>query len=63
MAYPSGRLLALRAGLYYVLAVDGWTRLGRGRPAGSDWLTRAEAKPWCVEAGLDLRLLDEVPAD
>jgi hypothetical protein len=63
MAYPGGRLLALRAGQYHVLAVDGWTRLGRGRPAGSDWLTRADAEKWCAEAGFDPRLLDEAPAE
>jgi hypothetical protein len=63
MAYPNGRLLALRSGRYHVLATDGWIRLGGGRPAGSDWLSDEEARQWCAEAGFDPRRLDAVPED
>ena len=61
MAYPEGRLVALRSGRFHVLAPDGWTDLGRGRPAGSDWLSREEAEDWCERQGWDLELLNAIP--
>jgi hypothetical protein len=61
MAYPEGRLLALREGLLHVLAPDGWTRLRTSRPAGTAWLTREEAEDWCEREGWPLHLLNEVP--
>ena len=61
MAFPEGRLLALREGALHVLAPDGWARLRSTRPAGTTWLTREEAEDWCEREGWDLRLLDEVP--
>jgi hypothetical protein len=62
MAYPDGRLLALREGAMHVLAPDGWTRLRSNRPLGTTWLTREEAEDWCEREGWDLHLLDAVPA-
>ncbi len=61
MAYPDGRLLALRDARLHVLAPDGWTKLGRGRPAGAAWLTREEAEDWLEREGWDIALLDTVP--
>jgi hypothetical protein len=61
MAYPDGRLLALREGAMHVLAPDGWTRLRSNRPPGTTWLTREEAADWCEREGWDSRLLDDVP--
>lgn len=60
MAYPDGRLLALRDGVAHLLAPDGWDRLGV-RPGGTTWLTREEAEDWCEREGWDLDLLDAVP--
>jgi hypothetical protein len=62
MAYPEGRLLALRAGAMHVLAPDGWTRLRANRPPGTAWLSREEAEDWCEREGWDLGLLDRVPS-
>lgn len=61
MAFPDGRLLALRDGQLHVLAPDGWTKLRATRPAGTAWATREEAEDWCERAGWDLHLLDQVP--
>jgi hypothetical protein len=61
MAFPEGRLLALRDGRLFVLAPDGWTRLRGERPTGSDWLAREEAEDWCERVGWPLHLLSEVP--
>ncbi|GGS15578.1 MULTISPECIES: hypothetical protein [Actinokineospora] len=61
MAFPQGRLLALRAARLHVLAPDGWDRLGRGRPAGAEWVTREEAEDWLEHEGWDIALLDAVP--
>ena len=61
MAFPEGRLLALREDQLYVLAPDGWTRLGGARPTGSAAVPREEAEDWCEREGWDLHLLDEVP--
>ncbi|MQA07307.1 MAG: hypothetical protein GEU98_01930 [Pseudonocardiaceae bacterium] len=63
MAFPEGRLLALRDARLHVLAPDGWTRLGRERPRDSSWLSREEAEDWCERAGWNLHLLDSVPGD
>lgn len=59
MAFPDGRLLALRDARVHVLAPDGWTLLGRERPAKSVALSREEAEDWCERAGWDLNLLDK----
>jgi hypothetical protein len=61
MAFPEGRLLALRDGRLHVLAPDGWTHLSLPRPAGATPLTREEAEDWCEREGWDLHLLDQVP--
>ena len=61
MAFPEGRLLALREGQLYVLAPDGWTRLRTERPRGSTWLTHEEAEDWCEAQAWPLHLLNEVP--
>lgn len=62
IAFPDGRLLALRGGRLYVLAPDGWTGLDQTPPAGATWLTRAEAEDWCATQGCDLYQLDELPS-
>jgi hypothetical protein len=59
--FPEGRLLALRDGQLYVLAPDGWTRLGGPAPASSTPLNREDAEDWCEREGWDLHLLDQVP--
>ncbi|WP_242613295.1 hypothetical protein [Herbihabitans rhizosphaerae] len=61
MAFPEGRLLALRESRMHVLAADGWTAIGAGRPHGALWLSREEAEDWCEREGWDLHLLDHVP--
>ncbi|HEV2778174.1 MAG TPA: hypothetical protein VGX25_02115 [Actinophytocola sp.] len=61
MAFPAGRLLALREGQLHVLAPDGWTRLGGDRPIGATPVSREEAEDWCEREGWDLHLLDQVP--
>lgn len=61
MAYPDGRLLALRDDRLYVLAVDGWSAIGHGRPPGARWLVREEAEQWCTQQGWGAAVLDEVP--
>jgi hypothetical protein len=61
MAYPEGRLLALRDGGLHTLAPDGWVAVGRTLPAGVAPITREEAEDWCETAGWRLDLLDAVP--
>lgn len=61
MAYPEGRLVALRDALLYVLAPDGWSKLGTVIPPNAGPLTREEAEDWCERQGWDLELLDAVP--
>ena len=61
MAFPEGRLLAVRDEQLYVLAPDGWTRLGLPAPASSTPLNRENAEDWCEREGWDLHLLDQVP--
>ncbi len=61
MAFPDGRLLAIRDGQLHVLAPDGWTHLATPEPANATTLTREEAEDWCEHEGWDLHLLDEVP--
>jgi hypothetical protein len=61
MAYPEGRLLALRDGVVHVLAPDGWSKLGQDIPRGAGLLTREAAEDWCERQGWDLELLDAVP--
>jgi hypothetical protein len=61
MAYPEGRLLALRDGVVHVLAPDGWSKLGPDTPQGAAPLGREDAEDWCERQGWDLELLDAVP--
>jgi hypothetical protein len=61
MAFPEGRLLAMREAQLHVLAPDGWTRLAGTRPTGATTLTRQDAEDWCEREGWDLHLLDQVP--
>jgi hypothetical protein len=61
MAYPEGRLVALRDGLLHVLAPDGWSKLGAAATPNADRLSREDAEDWCEQQGWDLHLLDAVP--
>ena len=60
MAFPHGRLLALRGEALHVLAPDGWDRVAR-TAAGARSISRAEAEAWCASEGWKSELLDEVP--
>lgn len=60
MAFPRGRLLALRGGELHVLAPDGWDRVGR-TAAGARSISRGEAEELCSGEGWDVGLLDLVP--
>jgi hypothetical protein len=61
MAFPHGRLLALRGGRLHVLAPDGWDLIG-GRSADSAQpISHEEAEDWCEREGWDLHLLEAVP--
>jgi hypothetical protein len=60
MAFPDGRLLAHRGGRLYLLAPDGWTRLGVDRPADAKPLTRAEAEDWCEREGIDWQAFEQL---
>jgi hypothetical protein len=60
MAFPYGRLLAVRGGVLHVLAPDGWDRVASAA-AGARSISREEAEDWCEREGWDLNLLDEVP--
>lgn len=61
MAFPEGRLLALRNAQVHVLSPDGWSKLGRTRPATAQWISRETAEDWCEREGWALDLLDRVP--
>jgi hypothetical protein len=61
MAYSDGRLLAVRDGVVYVLAPDGWSTLGTAPLPNAEPLTREDAEDWCERQGWDLELLDSVP--
>ena len=61
MAFPEGRLLAVRDGASYVLAPAGWSPLTSGIPPHAEPLTREEAEDWCERQGWHLELLDAVP--
>jgi hypothetical protein len=61
MAFPGGRLLAIRDAALYVLAPDGWSTLTAVIPPHADPLTRQDAEDWCEHQGWDLELLDAVP--
>ncbi|MFT7839424.1 hypothetical protein Q5530_25035 [Saccharothrix sp. BKS2] len=61
MAFPRGRLLAVRGGRLHVLAHDGWDVVGGARPEGARPVSRAEAEEWCRYEGADPALLDTVP--
>jgi hypothetical protein len=63
MAYPEGRLLALRGGSLHVLAPDGWARLGQAVPSTAACLSREDAEDWCEQQGWDLELLNSVPGE
>ena len=61
MAFPRGRLLAVRGGRLYVLAPDGWDVVGGSRPEGARPVGREEAVAWCRYEGIDVEVLDAVP--
>ncbi|WP_229371735.1 hypothetical protein [Umezawaea beigongshangensis] len=61
MAFPHGRLLAVREGRAHVLSADGWDRVGDRAPSGATRLSRAEAEAWCAREGWPQPLLTEVP--
>jgi hypothetical protein len=61
MAFPEGRLLAVREGKLHVLGPDGWGAIGDARPRRATPLTREEAEDWCEHQGWGLHLLDQVP--
>ncbi|MCP2169238.1 hypothetical protein [Goodfellowiella coeruleoviolacea] len=63
MAFPEGRLLAVRRGRCYVLAPDGWTPLGTGTPAETSPLTRAEAEDWVERQGYAWERFERFPDD
>jgi hypothetical protein len=63
MAYPEGRLLAVRESVRHVLTPDGWAPLSAPVPAGAETLTRQDAEDWCERQGWDLELLNDVPRD
>jgi len=60
MAFPDGRLLARKRRQLYVLAPDGWTRLGVDRPVDAKPLTREEAEDWCEREGLDWQAFEQL---
>lgn len=61
MAFPRGRLLAVRGGRLYVLAPDGWDVVGGARPEGARPISREEAVEWCRFEGVGEEVLDSVP--
>lgn len=61
MAFPEGRLLAVRGGRCYLLAPDGWTALGSAAPAGASPLSRAEAEDWLDRHGYDRGHVERLP--
>lgn len=61
MAYPDGRLLAVRDADLFVLTPAGWSKLSADIPANAVPLTRPDAEDWCERQGWDLALLDTVP--
>jgi hypothetical protein len=63
MAFPRGRLLAVRAGHAHVLAPDGWDHVGDRGPVGATGLSREEAEVWCEREGWHPALLDRVPTN
>jgi hypothetical protein len=62
MAFPRGRLLAVRGGRLHVLAPDGWDVLGGVRPEGARPVSREDAAEWCRFEGFDEAVLDAVPS-
>ncbi|MEV0679765.1 hypothetical protein AB0I60_24890 [Actinosynnema sp. NPDC050436] len=60
MAFPRGRLLAVRGGRLTVLAPDGWDPVG-GRADHAEPITREQAEDWCEREGWPSDLLDAVP--
>jgi hypothetical protein len=61
MAFPDGRLIAIRDTALYVLVADGWSTLTSEVPPHAVPLTREDAEDWCEHQGWDLELLDAVP--
>lgn len=60
MAFPDGRLLARKQHQLYLLAPDGWTRLGDDRPIDAKPLTRPEAEDWCEREGIDWHAFEQL---
>ena len=56
MAFPRGRLLAVRGGKLWVLAPDGWDPVGGPRPEGARPISREDAVRWLVaiDAGAEV---------
>lgn len=63
MAYPDGRLLAVRAGTVHVLGADGWSPLSAPVPATAEPLTRQDAQDWLRRRDRDPAVLDAVPGE
>lgn len=61
MAYPDGRLLAVRATAAHVLGPAGWSVLSAPVPTTAEVLTRQEAVAWVSRRGWDPAMLDAVP--
>ncbi|TQM81409.1 hypothetical protein FHX81_3774 [Saccharothrix saharensis] len=61
MAFPRGRLLAVRGGKLWVLAPDGWDPVGGPRPEGARPISREDAVRWCRFEGFGPDVLDAVP--
>ncbi|ACU34485.1 hypothetical protein Amir_0518 [Actinosynnema mirum DSM 43827] len=61
MAFPAGRLMAVRGGRLSVLAPDGWRPVPGRRPDGARPVSREGAAEWCAREGRDAGVLDVVP--
>lgn len=61
MAYPAGRLLAVRAGAAHVLGAAGWSPLSAAVPATAEPLSRQDAQDWVRRQDWDPAVLDAVP--
>lgn len=61
MAFPRGRLMAVRGGRLHVLAPDGWDAVAGTRPEFAEPIDRDEAVAWCRYEGVGEEVLDAVP--
>ena len=60
MAFPDGRLIARKQRQLYLLAPDGWARLGADRAIDAKPLTREEAEDWCEREGIDWQSFEQL---